>query len=649
MGRLIQNNFGGGEISPCLYGRSDLAAYYKGCASAENFVVAKEGTLRKRHGLTSVGGLPGGADFSMVRIVPYRYDRSEGGFLGLYADSSALWAILYGKDGAAKTSALKVCAGAFTSEQVKAIRHKQIGDQVWLANGAFHKVVTVTDNASISVDDWTQTGRPSTPSSFSCTGYAASGSAYDGDGETTYWYCAFIVRDGVMSKMKKAFAYQRKSWEAGAYTSCKVTVTAAQRDAMDYLVVAKSVAGDSSYGEVCRYYKEDFTDAGSLSLTFTDKNVSPGDGVYTQTNVLGSGFANPLCLDCFQQRRVFANATTDGAKYPMTLWFSEVGNLDNFYANRPSADSDAFSPTIAATGPAFIRWILAYQEMLVLFTDCGIFSVGFSSTQGFGASSCRITRVSEEAASPNVQPIVTECGVVFVGADEKTLYTAAYDLQENMLKPVNRSVLVEHLTRTARIKALALQASPDNVVWVVTEDGKYATFTFERNEEVFAWSHGAVEGCEIEDVAGLGTCTDSSTDRTYGDLVFVVRKDGRHYLAVPNAGYADEIGGASANVRATLVTLRPESQERTIQGLRKNVKDVLVRVYETGGLAVKPTSGGAAVPLVRAKTGTDGLFTGDVKVMPRGYINEDGQMTLVSDDGRPCEILQIVTKLEVDG
>ena len=647
MAKMMQNNFSGGEISPCLYGRSDLGAYYKGCASAENFIVAKEGTLRKRHGISSVGELPGGVSFDFVKVVPYRYDRTEGGFLVLYYASSALSAVFYGKDGTAKTGAAKVWTGTLTPGQVKSIQHKQIGDQVWLTNGVFYKVVTVTDNATISVGGWTQMGRPSTPS-LSCTGYTKDGNPYDGSGETTYYYCAYIVRDGVMSKMVKNHAYQAKSWVAGAFTKCTVSITAEQRDSMDYVVIGKSLAGNTSFGELTRFYKEDFVDAGNLSLTFTDKNISPGDGVYTQTNVLGDGFDLPLCLDCFQQRRVFANATTDGAKYPMTLWFSEVGNLDNFYANRPTADSDAFSPTIAATGPAFIRWIIAYQEMLVLFTDCGIFSVGFASTQGFSASSCRITRVSELATSTSVQPVVTDCGIVFVGADDKTVYTAAYDLQENMLKPVNRSVLVEHLTRKSAIRALALQSEPDNVVWVVTADGRYATFTFERNEEVYAWSHGKIEGCDILDVVSLGTCTDSSTDRTYGDLVFVVRKGEAVYLARSNDGYADVVGGEAANVVATLETLRPESQERTIVGQKKNVKDVLLRLYETGGLAVKPTSGGAPVPLVGAKTGTDALFTGEVKVMPRGHVNEDGRMTFVSDDARSCEILQVVTTMEVD-
>ena len=55
---------------------------------------------------------------------------------------------------------------------------------------------------------------------------------------------------------------------------------------------------------------------------------------------------------------------------------------------------------------------------------------------------------------------------------------------------------------------------------------------------------------------------------------------------------------------------------------------------------------GKVFELVRAKT-PDGLFSGDVKAMPHGYVNEEAQMTFVSDDANPCEVLMIVSTVEV--
>lgn len=633
MGRMIQNNFSGGVISPSLFGRSDLGAYYKGCASAENFIVAKEGSLRKRHGFTSRFKLDG--KWEDIKIVPYRYDRTDSGFFVLEKGSSALTAKFYGKDGTFYDS-LEI--SRFSGE-VKDIQSKQVGDQVWLSNGSFYGIISVADGRTLSEIEWKQAQLPGTVSAIAAAGFNADGVSYKPSSGRTISYGAYVSRDGVLSEVKSVNIKWDTSWMAGYYID--VTVTIPTDLAYDYIVLGKKTG--ANYGEVSRWYPEDIEEN---KVVFKDENHVAGEAVYRQSNILGENFASPRCVDCFQQRRVFANAFSNSSRLPMTMWFSEVGNLDNFYSNRPASDSDAFSPTISTTGPAFIRWVVTYQEMMVLFTDSGLFSVGFSQQSGFSASSCRISRFSDLAVSPEVQPVVTDAGIVFVAADNKTVYTASYDLQENMLKPINRSVLVEHLTRTSQIKAIALQTSPDNVVWVVTDNGRYATFTFERNEEVYAWSDGMIEGAKIKDVISLGSVTDSAVDRTYGDLVFVVEKDGEEYIATPNAGYTDEIGGTSANVKATLVTLRPESQERTISGLKKNVKDILLRLYETGGISVVNVSG-VSQPFVAAKTAGE-LFTGDVKVMPRGSIDENAQMKYVSDNDKPCEILQVVTLLEVN-
>ena len=285
---------------------------------------------------------------------------------------------------------------------------------------------------------------------------------------------------------------------------------------------------------------------------------------------------------------------------------------------------------------------------MIVMTESGLYSVGFSQQQGFCASSCRISRFSELSCSETIQPVVTDAGIVFVGADNKTVYTAQFDINENMMKPVNRSVLTEHLTRTATITSLALQLYPDNVIFITLSDGKYASFTFERNEEVYAWSHGEVSGCKIKNVISIGSVTDSSSDKTYTDLVYCIEKDEVEYLCKRNSGYSDEfIDGSKSNVKATLVTLRPESKDSTIAGSVKNVKDIIVRLYNTGAIAVINKAGDTVLDLVSAKLPSE-LFSGDIRIMPRGLLDANAQLKLVSDNAHPCEILQIVTLLEVN-
>lgn len=710
--RMIQNNFSGGEISPSLFGRSDLQAYYKGCENAENFVVSKEGTLRKRHGISSFMELP--KPFARCKVVPYKYDRSEGGFLLIYilddswtdGDTNTPTTIrvkFYDKVGNLHTWQ-EVLDGSNTEITyrdiagfkgfIKDFQYKQIGDEVWITNGELYRILRVVNNEKFNVVEWEQTGVPdkipyNSINNRTITHWTVTRSSYESGEQIsmkTLNYGLIGVRDSVNSETVTSSVSFPAIWQAGTYIDIDVTISVDDLvGKWDYIAVAKRTGG--SYGELTRFYLADdpdeyygLTSASTPALKriykwenghyydreegstgtpvefelkfvrfkFRDENHSPSDLIYAQTNVLGKNFTTPRCVDCFQQRRVFANATNDKGKLPMTLWFSEVGNLNNFYSDRPVAEDDAFSPSIASSGPAFILFIVTYQEMMILFTESGLFSLGFSQQSGFSSNSCRVSKFSDLSCSPDIQPVVTEAGVVFVGADNKTVYSISYSLQENMLKPINRTVLVEHLTRKHPVKAIALQDYPDNVVWVVTDDGKLCSFTVEKNEDVYSWSHSRIKDSNFLDVISIGTCTDSTTDRTYGDLVFVVEgRDGTQYLCRQNEGYSDIIGEDETNVCATLSTLRAESQERTIVGFKKNIKDVLVRLYETGRIAVRSPDK-KDITLVEAKM--DGsLFSGDVKVMPRGVVNPDGCLELVSDNDLPCEVLQIVIDMEITG
>src|SRR5690606_25699577 len=52
----IQNTFDGGELSPLLGGRTDLAKYFNGCSVLENFLPMVQGPLVRRGGTQFIGG-----------------------------------------------------------------------------------------------------------------------------------------------------------------------------------------------------------------------------------------------------------------------------------------------------------------------------------------------------------------------------------------------------------------------------------------------------------------------------------------------------------------------------------------------------------------------------------------------------------------
>ena len=75
MSERYQPAFGGGEISPILYGRTDLARYGMSLKTLRNFIVLPQGGVVRRPG-TEVVGLTK-ATFDDVRMVPFQYNYQQ--------------------------------------------------------------------------------------------------------------------------------------------------------------------------------------------------------------------------------------------------------------------------------------------------------------------------------------------------------------------------------------------------------------------------------------------------------------------------------------------------------------------------------------------------------------------------------------------
>ena len=61
---LTQSNFSGGEISPRLYGRTDIDRYYTSTSELTNMLVGRAGNLIRRPGSTYLGNAFGAGNFN---------------------------------------------------------------------------------------------------------------------------------------------------------------------------------------------------------------------------------------------------------------------------------------------------------------------------------------------------------------------------------------------------------------------------------------------------------------------------------------------------------------------------------------------------------------------------------------------------------
>ncbi len=95
-----QFSFSGGELSPRLYGRSDLQKYASGAECIENFIIRPEGGLMRRHGTRFAGCLRD--NFRRGRLIPFVFSTVQAYVLEFGDGVIRVW-----KDGALVTLATR--------------------------------------------------------------------------------------------------------------------------------------------------------------------------------------------------------------------------------------------------------------------------------------------------------------------------------------------------------------------------------------------------------------------------------------------------------------------------------------------------------------------------------------------------------------
>ena len=71
----IQNNFNAGELSPRMYGRSDLPAYANGVQELKNFLIKPQGGAFRRPGTKFIGEVKNSSQ--AARLIPFEFSTTD--------------------------------------------------------------------------------------------------------------------------------------------------------------------------------------------------------------------------------------------------------------------------------------------------------------------------------------------------------------------------------------------------------------------------------------------------------------------------------------------------------------------------------------------------------------------------------------------
>jgi hypothetical protein len=192
----------------------------------------------------------------------------------------------------------------------------------------------------------------------------------------------------------------------------------------------------------------------------------------------------------FCDERAVYGGTVD---QPQTLWFSENDDFDDF--EEGDKDADSFWRTLSSDKRNGIRW-LSNLDHLVVGTRGEEWRVKATSPDETITQFNFNAKPQTAHGSAKIQPLQVGSVVLFIDFVGRKLRELTFsDYKQKYIAP-DLTALSEHIS-LGGITCMAHQKNPDDIVWCVRDDGVLLSMTYEREQDVIAWTRHVVGGTSV--------------------------------------------------------------------------------------------------------------------------------------------------------
>jgi hypothetical protein len=199
---------------------------------------------------------------------------------------------------------------------------------------------------------------------------------------------------------------------------------------------------------------------------------------------------------------------------------SIVDDYDNF-DDTIEGDSAPIERTVGSGAAEGVRWAVD-ADRLVVGTSGFAAAIQASEFNEVITPTSYSVRPGPTLGAAFVPPVQIDDIVIMTDRSEKRLYDLFVPEGGAKLKSTDLSRLNPRVVR-AGVKAMAVQRKPDTRVYIVLDDGGCVVMTYERDDEVLAFTTITGSHTSIDDVCVL---PNDDQDRIY----FVVTRNGTRYL-----------------------------------------------------------------------------------------------------------------------
>lgn len=519
--RTIQGSFSGGEVSPGLYGRVDLAKYSTALKTCLNSIIHAHGGVSNRPGTEFVAEALGATS----KFIPFQFNVlqgyvlefgdyvmrviMDGGLVAHTVSSTSAWvtATTYAvndfvNDGAdvyrcilGHTSSATDEPGVganwatywvedtifrattpYSEDDLALLKFTQSADTIFFAHPSYspHKLTRTAHTV------WTFTEQTFTPSISAPTGLSGS---YNGTGSYDVEYKVSAVNaDGEESLPTSEYtvtADPSNDWEAGKWVALSWNSNA-------------NAASYSIYKNANGYFGWIGTTEG---LTFKDTNIEADvdNGPQEEFDGFAATDDYPGAVSFFEQRLVYGATNNQ----PQTVFTSQTGLFNNFSTSSPLQDTDGIEATIAANQVNQVRYFIPLDKLLVFTSGAEWIMTSGANADALTPTSLQF-RVQGYRGSANIPPLVIGQTALFVQRGGTKVRDLAYKLVDDAYVGSDLTVLADHMFKGHSIVSWAYQQDPESIVWCIRDDGVLLGFTYLKEHEVWAWHRHTTSGSFLD-------------------------------------------------------------------------------------------------------------------------------------------------------
>lgn len=503
---VIQPSFSGGEISPSLFGRVDLARYQTSLRQCRNFIVRQYGGVENRPGTRFVAAAK--YDDKPCRLLPFQFSSEQTYVLEI---GDRYFRVFMRGEQVMRDGKPVEIGTPWHDADLPLLKYTQSADVMTVC----HPDYPPLEIRRYDHDDWriadvvTQGGPFDTLNIDEAVTVYASGK----NGQVTLTASRDIFKPYHRGKL---FYLEQKNvdnchkwetdkhFETGRYCRYSFNYYRAINTNNTGTVAPTHTEGaqfDGGANRVKWQYVHSGTGIVRLDGISADGRsaqatvITRSDGVQElPENTVGpenathkwahyawnshSGY--PGTVTYYQQRLIFAGSRSQ----PQTVWASRSGDYKDFGTSNPVQDDDAIIYTYAGRQLNQIRHLMDVGALVVL-TSSGEYKVSGDQQGTLTPSAFQFSSQGQNGAN-HVAPLAVGNVALFIQQKGRSVRDLAYSFDVDGFQGNDVTLLAEHLFAQPLVD-WAFAIAPLSVVWCIRADGALLGLTYLREQQVAAW------------------------------------------------------------------------------------------------------------------------------------------------------------------